>query len=104
MLIQVFAVDGTNTWVYSWTLEKGVYLEANTYSMPYCAAGDSTGLLAHPTDAFIYVRGFVRLVQPRGIQHIYRLAPNGGQTSHVPAVLIDHSIARRLPRNILDIR
>ena len=67
MLVQVFAVDGTNTWIYSWALEKEVYLEANTYSMPYCAAGDSTGLLAHPTDAFICVRGLVRLAQARGI-------------------------------------
>ena len=67
MLVQVFAVDGTNTRVYSWTLEKEVYLEASTYSMPYCPASDSTGLLAHPTDAFIYVRGLVRLVQARGI-------------------------------------
>lgn len=53
---QVFAVDATNTKVYSWNLGEGVYLEANTYTVAPCGVGDNTGLVAHPTYSYIYVR------------------------------------------------
>ena len=35
--------------------------------MPYSAVGDSTGLLAHPSNAFIYVIGLIGLVHAWGI-------------------------------------
>ena len=56
MPLQVFAVDATAAEVYSWKLGEVVYLEAKTHTLSSCGGGHHTGLVAHPTLSYVYVR------------------------------------------------
>ena len=82
-------MDATSERVYSWALGEEVYLEAKTYALGSCdGASDRTGLLAAPSNSFIYVRPW--LGWATRVNTLYTEGPNledrsdGSHTKLIP--------------------